>query len=317
MDVPLGSRESTDPHPGPDRHPGRDPGVRGPGRGRGVVTALVGATGNQLGAGVGASAFAAIGPAGVVAVRQVVAAAVLLPLARPALRRMGWSQWWPVLLLAVVFAGMNLALYTAVDRVGLALAVTLEFLGPLVLALVTSRTRRHLLIAVAAAAGVYVLVLPGPSSDVGGIAVGLVAGACWAAYIVLNRTAGARLPGVQAPALASGVCAVGYLPVLVVLTVDGRWDGATLTRALLTGVLSSVLPYAADLVALRTVPARSFAVLSSTQPALAALVGLLLLGQGLRAHEWAGIAVISLANVAALVTGPRRGGPRPRPAPAR
>ncbi|WP_369007800.1 EamA family transporter, partial [Modestobacter versicolor] len=154
---------------------------------RGVTTMLGSALSNQVGAAVGAHAFGAIGPPGVVAVRQVVAAAVLLPVARPPLRRMTWPQWWPVLLLAVVFGCMNLALYTAIDRIGLGLAVTLEFLGPLGVALAASRSRRDLLIAAAVAAGVYVLVLPGPSSDGWGIAVGMAGGACWAAYIVLNR----------------------------------------------------------------------------------------------------------------------------------
>ncbi|WP_369053258.1 EamA family transporter [Kineococcus terrestris] len=306
MDVPVAPSSQSTSQPSPPASPSSPAsaspaGERGPWRG--VAIALAGATGNQVGAGVGAQAFSAIGPAGVVAVRQLVAAAVLLPVARPPLRRMTWSQWWPVLLLALVFAAMNLALYTAVARVGLALAVTLEFLGPLAVALAASRTRAHLLTAAVAAAGVYVLVLPGPSSDLVGIAIGLVAGACWAAYIVLNRTAGARLPGLQAPAVASGLCALGYLPVLVVLTAGGHWDGPTLVRALAAGLLSSVLPYAADLTALRTVPPRLFGVLSSTQPALAAVVGLLLLGEDLALHEGVGIAVVSLANVAALTAG--------------
>ena len=93
------------------------------------------AASNQVGAAVGAHAFPTIGPAGVVAVRQFVAAAVLLPVGRPNLRRFTWAQWWPTLLLGLVFATMNLSLYTAIDRVGLGLAVTLEFLGPLAVAL--------------------------------------------------------------------------------------------------------------------------------------------------------------------------------------
>src|SRR3954466_15348906 len=109
---------------------------------RGVVTMLSSALSNQVGAALGAHAFGVIGPAGVVAVRQVVAGAGLLPGARPPLRRMTWSQWWPVLLLAVVFGCMNLSLYTAIDRIGLGLAVTLEFLGPLGVALAGSRARR-------------------------------------------------------------------------------------------------------------------------------------------------------------------------------
>jgi inner membrane transporter RhtA len=256
---------------------------------------------NQVGAALGAHAFGAVGPPGVVAVRQVVAAAVLLPLARPPLRRMTWPQWWPVLLLAVVFGCMNLALYTAIDRLGLGLAVTLEFLGPLGVALAGSRSRRDLVIAVAAAAGVYVLVLPGPSSDYLGLGVGVLGGACWAAYIVLNRVAGARLPGLQAPAAATGLCALAYLPVLVLVAADGRLTPAALGYAVAAGVLASVVPYAADLIALRFVPARFFGVFMSVHPVLAALVGMIMLGQFLGLHEWIGIAVVVLTNAAAVI----------------
>jgi inner membrane transporter RhtA len=275
---------------------------------------------NQVGAAVGAHAFGAIGPAGVVAVRQVVAAAVLVPVARPPVRRMTWAQWWPVLLLAVVFGCMNLALYTAIDRIGLGLAVTLEFLGPLGVALAGSRSVRDLLIAVAVAAGVYVLVLPGPSSDYLGLGLGLLAAACWAAYIVLNRVAGARLPGLQAPAVATTVCALAYLPVVLVLAAHGELGGAALAEALTAGVLSSVVPYAADLTALRYVPPRFFGVFMSVHPVLAALVGTVLLGQLLAVHEWAGIAVVVLSNAAAVSTSRRQEAPAPPavpdPAPA-
>ena len=140
------------------------------------MIALAGASGNQVGAGIGAQAFPTIGPAGVVAARQVIAAAVLLPVPP----RLTWAQWWPALLLACTFATMNLALYSAIDRVGLALAITLEFLDPLAVALAASRTRLHLRSAAAAAVGVYVLVLPGSASDVSGLACGVLAGACWA-----------------------------------------------------------------------------------------------------------------------------------------
>src|SRR5687767_10595388 len=221
-------------------------GDRGPTQLRGIAIMLGSALSNQVGAALGAHAFGAMGPAGVVAVRQVVAAAVLLPVARPPLRRMTWHQWWPVLLLAVVFGCMNLALYTAIDRIGLGLAVTLEFLGPLGVALAASRSRRDLLIAVAAAAGVCVLVLPGPTSDYVGLGVGVVGGVCWAAYIVLNRVAGARLPGLQAPAVATALCALAYLPVLVLVAADGRLTPTALGYAVAAGVLASVVPYAAD-----------------------------------------------------------------------
>lgn len=278
---------------------------------RGIAIMLGSALSNQVGAALGAHAFGAVGPPGVVAVRQVVAAAVLLPAARPPLRRMAWAQWWPVLLLATVFGCMNLALYTAIDRLGLGLAVTLEFLGPLAVALAASRSRRDLLIAVAAAAGVYVLVLPGPSSDYVGIGIGLLGGGCWAAYIVLNRLAGARLPGLQAPAVATGLCALAYLPVLVVVALTGRLTGPAAGYAVAAGVLASVVPYAADLVALRFVPARFFGVFMSVHPVLAALVGTVLLGQLLDLHEWTGIAIVVFANATAVATSGRSGTPRP------
>jgi inner membrane transporter RhtA len=202
---------------------------------------------------------------------------------------------------------MNLALYTAIDRLGLGLAVTLEFLGPLAVALAGSRSRRDLLIAVAAAAGVYVLVLPGPSSDYLGIAVGLLAAVCWAAYILLNRVVGARLPGLQAPAVATGLCAVAYLPVLFGVAGAGRLTWAAAGYAVSAGVLASVVPYAADLVALRFVPARFFGVFMSVHPVLAALVGTALLGQVLDLHEWTGIAVVVLANAVAVAVVTSRG----------
>jgi inner membrane transporter RhtA len=257
---------------------------------------------NQVGAAAGAHAFGAIGPAGVVAMRQIVAAAVLLPIARPSIRRMTWPQWWPTLLLAVVFATMNLSLYIAIDRIGLGLAVTLEFLGPLGVALASSRSRVHLLAAISAAVGVYVLVLPGPSSDYIGIGLALLAAACWAAYILLNRTVGARLPGLQAPAVATSLSALLYLPIVVTLTAQGRLNGLPLFYAITAGVLSSVVPYAADLIVLRHVPARFFGTFMSMYPVWAALAGLLLLGQVPAMHVWIGIAVIGLSNVVAVAT---------------
>ncbi len=131
----------------------------------------------------------------------------------------------------------------------------------------------------------YVLVLPSSSSDVIGIALGLTAAACWEAYILLNRTAGARLPGVQAPAVASTLGAIAFLPVLVVLAAQNRLWGPELAWAASAGLLASVVPLAADLTALRYVPARFFGVFMSAHPALAALAGLVILGQSLALHE--------------------------------
>jgi inner membrane transporter RhtA len=268
----------------------------------GIATMLGSGASSQVGAALGAHAFPTLGPAGVVAVRQFVAAAVLLPVARPDLRRFTWAQWWPTLLLGVVFGTMNISLYVAIDRIGLGLAVTLEVLGPLAVALLGSRTRVDLLCAVAAGAGVYVLALPGPASDYPGLGLGLLAAGCWAAYILLNRLVGGRLPGLQAPAVATSVSALLYLPVAGILIAQGRLDAAGIGYAVGAGLLSSVVPYAADLIALRRVPARFFGVFMSVHPVLATLAGLILLGQVLRPHEWAGIAIVVAANSIAVLS---------------
>lgn len=277
---------------------------------------LAGAVGNQAGAAVGAHAFAGAGPAGVVAVRQLVAAVALLAVARPDLRRFTWPQWWPTLLLAGTFAVMNLSLYTAIDRIGLGPAVTLEVLGPLTVALAGSRTRFDLACALAAGAGVYVLVRPGPASDVAGIGCALLAAAGWAAYILLNRVLGARVPGIQATAAATTVSALGYLPVAVTLVAQGRLGVTGLVYAGCAGLLST-LPYALDLIALRRVPARLFGMFMSVHPVLAALAGLVLLGQALRPHEWAGITiVIAVLAVSSLRRRSDADGPRTSAGPA-
>ena len=268
----------------------------------GVLTMLASGTSSQVGAGLGAHAFPVIGPAGVVAVRQFVALAVLLPLARPRVHRFTWRQWWPALTLGLVFATMNLTLYLAIERIGLGLAVTLEFLGPLAVALGGSRSRTDALCAAAAGAGVAVLVWPNPSSDYLGVAYGLVAASCWAAYILLNRLLGRRLPGLQGPAVATSVSALIYLPVAAVLLADGRFTlGATL-YAVCAGLLCSAVPYAADLFVLRRVPAQFFGVFMSVNPVLAALVGILVLGQILNPREWAGVLIVVAANAIATAT---------------
>lgn len=275
----------------------------------GFATMTASAASSQVGAAVGAHAFATIGPAGVVAVRQFVAAAVLLPVARPDPRRFTWAQWWPTIALGLVFATMNLSLYTAVDRIGLGLAVTLEVLGPLAVALAGSRTRKDVLFVLIAAVGVYVLVQPGPSSDYLGIGAGLLAAACWAAYILLNRLVGQRLPGLQAPAAATSVSALLYVPVAVFLVAQGQFNAMAVLYAIGAGLLCSVIPYAADLIALRKVPPRFFGLAMSVHPVLAALAGLVLLGERLDLHHWLGILLVVTANALAVTCSKWSGSP--------
>ncbi|MFF2243773.1 DMT family transporter [Arthrobacter sp. NPDC058130] len=288
---------------GPDRRPAQSqPRILG-----GLLTMTGSGVSNQIGAGIGAHAFPALGPAGVVAVRQLVAAAVLLTAARPPLHRFTWKQWWPALLLGGAIALMNICLYIAIQRIGLGLAVTLEFLGPLAIALLRSGSRLDLLCGLSAGVGVYVLVLPGPSSDFLGIGIATAGAACWAAYIILNMVVGQRLPGLQGPAAANLVSMVFYLPVAAYLFSAGSLTGPALLFSVLAGVLCSVIPYAADLMALRHVRPAFFGVYMSINPLLAALSGMIVLGQVLAIHEWLGIGLIVATNAAAiLLAGPGR-----------
>ncbi|MFF2776122.1 DMT family transporter [Streptomyces sp. NPDC058052] len=286
---------------------------------------------NQIGASVAALAFGSIGPAGVVAIRQWVAAGVLVAVGRPRLRAFTAAQWRPVLGLAVAFAVMNLSLYSAIDRVGLGLAVTLEFLGPLTVALAGSRRRLDLGCALAAAAAVVVLTRPRPSTDYAGIALGLLAAVCWGSYILLNRTVGRRLPGLQGSAAAALVSGALYLPVGIVTLTQDRPQPTVLLCALTAGLLSSAVPFLADLLALRHVSAQLFGVFMSVNPVCAAVVGLVVLDQHLDPASWLAIVVIMAANTVALSTrprarpsadpsagpGPGAGGPGPGPGPER
>ncbi|MFI6019640.1 EamA family transporter [Streptomyces sp. NPDC051287] len=278
-----------------------------PGRLAGVAAMAGSGLSNQTGAAIGALAFPVLGPLGVVAVRQYVAALVLVAVGRPRPWAFTRRQWWPVLLLAAVFGTMNLTLYSAIDRIGLGLAVTLEFLGPLTVALAASRRRLDAGCAALAAAGVVVLMRPRPSTDYPGMALGLVAAGCWASYILLNGVVGRRIPGVQGPAVAASVSALTFLPAGVVVALRHPPTSGAVLCAVAAGVLSSAVPYLADLLTLRRVPAQTFGLFMSVNPVLAALVGRVVLGQSLGAPEWAGIGAVVAANAAALAARPRRG----------
>ncbi|MGW8376983.1 EamA family transporter [Actinacidiphila sp. SB3-2] len=299
-DATAGSGAATAPEQAPARS----------GRLAGAALMTCSGLSNQLGAATGALAFPVIGPAGVVAVRQWVAGAVLLAVGRPRWRSFTWRQWWPVLSLAVVFGTMNLSLYCAIDRIGLGLAVTLEFLGPLTVALASSRRAVDLVCAPAAGAAVVVLARPQPATDYTGIALGLLAAVCWASYILLNRTVGRRVPGAQGSAAAAVVSGICYVPIGIVVLLHHPPTPAALGYAAVAGVLSSAVPFLSDLLALRRVPARFFGVFMSVNPVLAALVGLVVLGETLDAAAWTAIGVIVAANTVSVMSGagPRRRG---------
>ncbi|WP_433447795.1 EamA family transporter [Streptomyces sp. CA-142005] len=273
-----------------------------PGRTAGVAAMFGSGLSNQTGAAIGALAFPVLGPLGVVAVRQYVAALVLVAVGRPRLRDFTRRQWWPVLLLAGVFGTMNLTLYSAIDRIGLGLAVTLEFLGPLGIALAASRRRLDAACAALAGTGVVVLMRPQPSTDYLGMGLGLVAACCWASYILLNRIVGRRIPGAQGSAAAACVSALTFLPIGIVVAIRHPPTAGALLCAMAAGVLSSAVPYLADLLTLRKVPAQTFGLFMSVNPVLAAVVGWVVLGQSLGVPEWAGIAAVVAANTVSIAS---------------
>jgi len=271
----------------------------------GIALMTGSAASNQLGAATAALAFPVLGPAGVVAIRQWVAGAVLFATVRPKFASFTRAQWRPVLALALIFATMNLSLYVAIDRVGLGLAVTLEFLGPLSVALLASRRLIDLGCALIAAAAVIVLARPQPSTDYAGLGLALLAAACWAGYILVNRVVGARLPGAQGPAAAASLSALLYVPVGIWILVSHPVTASALGRAAAAGIMCSAVPMVADTLALRRVPAQFFGVFMSVNPVFAALTGLLVLGQTLGLVEWGAIAAIVTANAVSMAAAGR------------
>lgn len=247
----------------------------------GTALALGSGLSNQTGAALGALAFPVIGPVVVVAVRQLTAAAFLLPTVRPSFRGLSRSTWALILGLALVLSVMNLSLYIAIDRIGLGLAVTLEFIGPLGVAILGSRRLLDAGATIMAGVGVVLLTNPGPSTDFLGIGLALLAAVAWAAYILLNRSLGQHLPGVQGTALAGAITAGVWLPIAIVwfqMHPPALW---AIGLAVACGVGSSLVPYTADISALRRIPAALFGTLTSVNPVWAALIGLLVLKQAL------------------------------------
>ncbi|TDS77395.1 inner membrane transporter RhtA [Amnibacterium kyonggiense] len=268
----------------------------------------------QAGAAFGATLFPLIGPFGVTGMRQLVSAVALLAIARPPLLRLGLRRLLPAVLLGVVLVGMNFTLYSAVQRIGLGLGVTVEFLGPLGVALLGARGGGARAAAARAGCGALALIgvvlitdpLTGARVDVIGLAFGAAAAILWAAYILLSERAGA-LPGVTGTAVAGLTGTVLTLPVLVLLLLAVPREALphVLLIGAITGVLSSALPYSIDLIVLRRMPRSLFGMLQSLHPVAAAVFGLVVLHQLLGPVQVGGIAAVCAANVLAVLVARR------------
>ena len=270
---------------------------------RGVATALVltGIVSVQVGAAFATTLFDELGPGGTVFLRIAFAAVLLLVIWRPPLRLGDTAARRDVVLLGLVLAAMNLSFYLALDRIPLGIAVTLEFVGPLGVAIAGSGRRLDLLWVGLAAAGILLLSpVPGSDLDALGVVLALVAGMFWAAYILLTARVGRALPGGGGLAIAMTVAALAVVPVGVAEGGEALLDGELLAIGLAVAVLSSALPYSVELEALRRLPENTFGVLMSLEPAVAATVGFVGLDQGLAAREVVAIGLVLVASAGAL-----------------
>ncbi|MFE4637112.1 DMT family transporter [Streptomyces sp. NPDC056773] len=283
-----------------------------------VVTAGVSV---QFGAALAVMLMPRAGAAGVVTLRLAAAALVLLLVCRPKVRGYSRADWSTVVWFGVAMAGMNGFIYQAIDRIPLGPAVTLEVLGPLVLSVVVSRRLLNLLWAGLALAGVVLLSTHGGGGlgglDPLGVAFALAAGGMWAAYIVFSARTGRRFPQADGLALAMAVAAVLSLPLGVIEAGSALLHPSTLLLGVGVAVLSSVLPYTLELLALRRLPAPTFAILMSLEPAIAATAGFLILNQALSALDAAAIALVIVASMGAVrsQTRPREPQLQPQPQP--
>lgn len=266
-----------------------------------VALVLAGTGSVQIGAAVAFNLFDELGPAGTVFVRVAFAALVVSLLWHPTVRGKSREALRTAALFGFVLAAMNLSFYAGLDRVPLGLAVTLEFVGPLGVAIAGSRRARDLLW-VALAAGGILLLAPdlGGSLDLLGVGFCLLAGGFWAAYIVLAQRVGQEFAGAHGLALALIVGTVLLLPSGIAQGGADLLAPELLAAGLAVAILSSAIPYSVELEALRYLRAGTFGVLMSLEPAVAALVGFVALGQALQATEVLAIAMVVAASAGAL-----------------
>lgn len=276
-----------------------------------VALVLVAIASVQIGSSFAKDLFGAAPPVAVAWLRLATATVILTLVARPRIRGRSAAQWRVVLGYGLVMAAMNIAFYLSIERIPIGMAVTIEFLGPLGVAVAGSRRARDFLWVGLAAVGVGLLGFTPGDLDWIGVAFALAAGACWAGYIVLAGPTGRAWSGVTGVTVATwvgtvtlaGPAIVAGLPGLA--TPAGSWltDPRVWLLGAAVGLLSSVVPYGLEMVALRTVDRGVFGILMSLEPAAAALFAFLLLGESLRPLELVAMACVIAASLGATTRG--------------
>ncbi|MEZ3160770.1 EamA family transporter [Microbacterium sp. BWT-B31] len=266
-----------------------------------ILLVVVGLVCQEIGAAIAVLMFDEVGPLGMVMLRLVFSSIVLLLVARPSLRGHSRAAWWAVVLFGLVLMTMNGLFYLALNRLPLGVTVTIEVLGPLVLSIVASRRASAWLWAALALAGVAALGGGGwDRLDPLGVLFAAGAAASWALYILVAARVGREFPKLDGLALAMTVGAVLSLPLGIVSAGDALLRLDLLGRGAAVALLSSTIPYALELIALRRLPAAAFAILMSLSPATAALAGFALLGQQLTPLQLGGIALVIVASIGAV-----------------
>nr|WP_086832492.1 EamA family transporter [Streptomyces sp. NRRL B-24572] len=272
-----------------------------------IALVVAGGLSVQFGSAVAVLLMPRAGALGVVTLRLVLAAAILLIVCRPKVRGYGRADWGTIVAFGTAMAGMNNLFYLSANRIPLGAAVTLEVLGPLILSVVASRRLVNLLWAGLALGGVVLLGGGGfERLDPLGAGFALAAGAMWAAYIVFSARTGRRFPQADGLALAMAFGAVISLPLGIAEAGDRLLVPSTIGLGLGVALMSSVLPYTLELLALRRLPAPTFAILMSLEPAIAATAGFLVLHQALSATDALAIALVIGASMGAVRTQARR-----------
>ncbi|MFI6894991.1 EamA family transporter [Streptomyces sp. NPDC050256] len=290
---------------GPDRAGGRRAALAP------VALVVAGGLSVQFGSAVAVLLMPKAGALGVVTLRLAAAALVLLVVCRPKLRGHSRADWGTVVAFGLAMGAMNTLFYQAADRIPLGAAVTLEVLGPLALSVIASRRLVNVVWAGLALGGVLLLSGGGfDRLDPVGAAYALAAGAMWAAYIVFSARTGRRFPQADGLALALVVAAVLSLPLGIMESGSKLLVPSTLGLGAAVALLSSVLPYTLELMALRRLPAPTFAILMSLEPAIAAAAGFLILDQALSTTDALAIALVIGASMGAVRSQVRGAGKR-------
>ena len=269
-----------------------------------ILVLLVAMASVQCGASIAKSLFAIAGPAGTVAVRVGFGTIILCAALRPWRVRIRRDAWLPLVAYGISLGVMNFLFYEALDRLPIGVAVAVEFIGPLTVAVLSSRRPIDFFWIAVAISGL-VLLLPVfhqvRRADPAGVLFALGAGACWGLYIIFGRKIGNRL-GAQSVALGSLVSAVFIVPIGVLEAPPTLFSPAVLLPGLAVAVLSTALPYTLEMTALTRLPTRTFGVLMSLEPAVGALSGLLFLGERLAPSQWSAIALVIAASIGATAT---------------